>query len=118
MGVTDSVGLTRVPSGKAGRSATSSRLAGVGRSHTGRKGGRRPGDACARNIHNSTGQRVELRLKLMSLVGPTAVSLPLHQENRSVRVRLGDTTVAVNETGPEDLLPPLSKSWDYRCLPP
>lgn len=48
MGVTDSVGLARVPSGKAGRSATSSRLAGVRQSHAGRKGGRRPGDACAR----------------------------------------------------------------------
>lgn len=48
VGVTDSVGLARVPSGKAGRSATSSRLAGVRQSHAGRKGGRRPGDACAR----------------------------------------------------------------------
>lgn len=42
VGVTDSVGLAGVPSGKAGSSATSSsRLAGAGQSQADRKGGRR-----------------------------------------------------------------------------
>ena len=72
MGVTDSVGLARVPSGKARGSATSSRLECIGQSHADRKGGRRPGDACTRNIHNPTAPwpkgGVERGLKLPSLV--------------------------------------------------
>lgn len=85
MGVTDSVGLARVPSGKAGGSATSSRLACIGQSQADRKGGRRPGDACTKNIHNPTAPwpkgGAEQRLKLPSLVGSASVTFPLFHGN-------------------------------------
>lgn len=47
----------------------------------GKEGGGLGMPAQGRSIHDSTGQRVERRLTLPSLVGPTAISLPLHQEN-------------------------------------
>lgn len=83
MGVTDSVGLARVPSGKAGGSATSSRLACIGQSQADRKGGRRPGDACTKNIYNPTAPprpKGGTEQRLPSLVGSASVTFPVSQK--------------------------------------